>query len=275
MNRGRKIVIAGSADFWEEAAVWKARLELAGYEVVAWIVREEGVANWRELYEDFYAKMDEADDIFVLNMDKKGVAGYIGYETFAELSKMVLRRQAGRDARVYLYQWPGEECGCYQEIMEMKEAGWVKVWQEPSFDGGASQFVYTAYSKHNFYARQIISAFTFSQGKTPLNPFMNWGYFLDDLVPREQVRAANEQLIRASGELWQFGEVSDGCLREIELATELGMPVRFFTVEGKVEEIKEVLDLSEVEFEEEVLRMGGVDEFVKKMRRYVVSKIGK
>ena len=91
MNRGRKIVIAGSADFWEEAAVWKARLELAGYEVVAWIVREEGVANWRELYEDFYAKMDEADDIFVLNMDKKGVAGYIGYETFAELSKMVLK----------------------------------------------------------------------------------------------------------------------------------------------------------------------------------------
>lgn len=133
---GRKIVIAGSGAFWGEAAVWKARLELDGYEVAAWIVQEDGSQSWRELYEDFYAKMEGADDIFVLNMDKNGVAGYIGYETFAELSKMVLRRKAGRDTRVYLYQWPGEECGCHQEIMAMREAGWVELWEDFDAAGG-------------------------------------------------------------------------------------------------------------------------------------------
>ena len=39
--------------------------------------------------------------------------------------------------------------------------------------------VYTSHSKHNYYAKQIISAFVSRQDCVPLNPFMNWGYFLD------------------------------------------------------------------------------------------------
>lgn len=38
--------------------------------------------------------------------------------------------------------------------------------------------VYVAYSKYNFFAKQLISAFALQQGVTPLNPFMNWDYFL-------------------------------------------------------------------------------------------------
>ena len=40
-----------------------------------------------------------------------------------------------------------------------------------------SKVVYTAHSKKNFYAREIISVFVLDKGSVPLNPFMNFGYF--------------------------------------------------------------------------------------------------
>lgn len=58
--------------------------------------------------------------------------------------------------------------------------------------------VYTSHSKHNFYARQIISAYALNRGLTTLNPFMNWGYFLGDLVERDKIRKANARLIEIS-----------------------------------------------------------------------------
>lgn len=33
--------------------------------------------------------------------------------------------------------------------------------------------VYTAHSKHNFYARKLISAYVLEHSKLPLNPFTN------------------------------------------------------------------------------------------------------
>ena len=47
--------------------------------------------------------------------------------------------------------------------------------------------VYTSHSKHNYYAKQIISAFVLRQDCVPLNPFMKWGYFLDDLVFEQEL----------------------------------------------------------------------------------------
>ena len=88
--------------------------------------------------------------------------------------------------------------------------------------------VYTSHSKHNYYAKQIISAFVLKQGYMPLNPFMNWGYFLDDLVERDLIRDANTRLIEISDEIWQFGEISNGCYRKLLLGIERGMPIRFF-----------------------------------------------
>lgn len=38
--------------------------------------------------------------------------------------------------------------------------------------------VYTAHSKHNFYARKMISAYVLENNKLPLNPFTNWDYFI-------------------------------------------------------------------------------------------------
>lgn len=127
----RKIVIAGSSDFWLESLECKAMLETAGFEVTAYLVRDDA-ESWRALYESFWEKLLQADDIFVLNLDKKNIPGYIGSESFAELSAMVVRKMRGEDVHVYLQQLPSRKCACYGEIMEMRKLGWVEVWGEKS-----------------------------------------------------------------------------------------------------------------------------------------------
>ena len=75
--------------------------------------------------------------------------------------------------------------------------------------------VYTAHSKHYFYARKMISAYTLEKNYLPLNPFTNWDYFMNDMVDRNLTIRANNNLIYLSDELWNFGVVSNGCYHEI------------------------------------------------------------
>jgi hypothetical protein len=110
--------------------------------------------------------------------------------------------------------------------------------------------VFTAMSKLTFYYREMISAFVFRSGAVPINPFMLFGYFLCNLVERDQIRAANNLLIKKADELWVFGPISDGVAPEIALARRLSMPIRYFAIidSARIEEISE----AEAEFEPDV-----------------------
>ena len=132
--------------------------------------------------------------------------------------------------------------------------------------------VYTAHSKHNFYARNLISAYTLSENYLPLNPFTNWDYFMNDMVDRKLTVRANNNLIYLADELWQFGIISDGCYNEIKLAISLNMNIRFFTVGKKIENIKE-LNIDELEFEEEVLKEIDVEIFKEELRNYLNNNL--
>ncbi len=132
--------------------------------------------------------------------------------------------------------------------------------------------VYTAFSKQNFFAREFVTAYALERKVLPLNPFMNWGYFLDDLVPRDRVRKANTKLIEMSDELWQFGEISNGCYHELMLAMKRGMKIRFFTVSGKISEIKPIRSVSNLVFEEELANEINIDKFVDKLNSYIRGK---
>ena len=92
--------------------------------------------------------------------------------------------------------------------------------------------VYTAYSKHLFWCRELISVFVLELGAVPLNPFMIFAYFLTDKVSRDDVRRGNNTVVRRSDELWVFGPISDGVLSEIILAQDLGKKIRYFAVKN-------------------------------------------
>lgn len=112
--------------------------------------------------------------------------------------------------------------------------------------------IFTAQSKTVFYCRDVICEFVLKRGGLPLNPFRVFGYFLSDRVDRATVRRGNNQLVKACDEIWVFGPVADGVLFEVVYALNIGKPIRFFTVGTRVEDIREIMELSKVSFEREV-----------------------
>lgn len=92
------------------------------------------------------------------------------------------------------------------------------------------KLVFTAQSCRNFHQRMLICKYVFEQGAVPVNPFNAFGYFLYELVDRDAVRNANNNLLKRCDELWVFGEISDGVLAEVLMFRDLGRPVRFFDI---------------------------------------------
>ncbi len=112
--------------------------------------------------------------------------------------------------------------------------------------------IYTAYSKHFFYAKMLISAYVLDKNCIPLNPFNNWEYFMDDMVERDLVVRGNNNLILLADEIWTFGPIADGVFAEVKLANKLGKPIKYFSI-GKTIESIQSLSCEELIFEDELL----------------------
>lgn len=129
--------------------------------------------------------------------------------------------------------------------------------------------VFTAMSKHNFYLKDIISGFVLKNDCVPLNPFMSFGYFLNDMVDRDYIRRANNNMVIISDELWVFGIIADGVIFEIELAINKNMKIRFFTIDGHGVNINEILEIKELIFED---NLNISNDFLKKIDNYIHKK---
>lgn len=95
---------------------------------------------------------------------------------------------------------------------------------------GDKKVVFTAMSKKLFYMRFLISKFVLEQDAVPINPFTSFDYFMVDAVDRDVVRQANNTLVGRADELWVFGNISDGVLAEILQCKEMGLPIKYFSV---------------------------------------------
>ena len=102
------------------------------------------------------------------------------------------------------------------------------------------KLVYTAFSKKNFFWRMHISKYVLENNCVPVNPFMNFEYFLLDTVDRDLIRNGNTNIIKKCDEIWIFGEISDGVMKEIKLAKEIKKPVKYFDISNLPNQIKEI-----------------------------------
>ena len=128
----RKIIIAGSATFYKEALELKQELENKNYYVIDYPkkINDDIELEYKEAYETFYDNLSQTDDLLLLNLDKKGIEGYIGYESFAELSNLVVKKiQVNNDHKIYIYKMPSKEVGCYDEIMHFIELGYIELYK--------------------------------------------------------------------------------------------------------------------------------------------------
>lgn len=109
--------------------------------------------------------------------------------------------------------------------------------------------VFAAMSKRNFFLREHIIRFILNRGFTPTCAFMMYSYFLLDTVDRRKLIRANNDLIRRSDELWVFGDISNGVKKEIELADEVDLPVKYFAIGSSTSEFLEVRSQKDLVFE--------------------------
>lgn len=99
--------------------------------------------------------------------------------------------------------------------------------------------VFTAHAAESAYLRERICAFVLDRGAVPVNPWMLGGYFLYGLVDKDLVRAANNNLLMRSDELWVFGSPSDGVDVEVAWAEANAFPVHWFDLDHYGEAITE------------------------------------
>lgn len=128
----RKIIIAGSATFYKESLKLKQELENKNYYVIDYPkkINDDIELEYKEAYETFYDNLSKTDDLLLLNLDKKGIEGYIGYESFAELSNLVVKKiQINNEHKIYIYKMPSKEVGCYDEIMHFIELGYIELYK--------------------------------------------------------------------------------------------------------------------------------------------------
>ena len=125
-----KIIIAWSSKFMQEALNLKTNLEQKWYQVLNY---PKDIANkdYKTVYEKFYEDINNADDFILLNLDKKGIEWYIGYESFAEMSFMIVKSiQENNDKKIYIYKMPSKEVWCYDEIVEFLKLWYIELYDK-------------------------------------------------------------------------------------------------------------------------------------------------
>ena len=113
------------------------------------------------------------------------------------------------------------------------------------------KLVFTALSCRNFHQGMLICKFVFEQDAVPVNPFNLYGYFMYEMVDRDRVRNANNNVLKRCDELWVFGEISDGVLSEILTVKKQNKPIRYFDISKLPDEINEI-SIDELQFEDDV-----------------------
>lgn len=128
----KKIIIVGSAKFYKEALELKKELENMNYNVIDYPrnINVNIEEEYKKAYERFYDSLNKTDDLILLNLDKNGIEGYIGYESFAELSYLVVKKiQEDDNHKIYIYKMPSKEVGCYDEIKHFLELGYIELFK--------------------------------------------------------------------------------------------------------------------------------------------------
>lgn len=130
----KKITISASTKFQNEIEYWKEYFEKKEYDVIKYPLKinQQDVNLYERVYKEFYNSLAKTDILFVINEDKNGIEGYIGAETFAELSFIVANNIVNNSNKeVYLLKMPSEKVQSYVEITNFIKLGWVKI-----FDNG-------------------------------------------------------------------------------------------------------------------------------------------
>ncbi len=130
----KKVVIAGSAKLQSDINRWKQKFSNDNYEVLDYpkgIEKEKFMELYPNVHKEFFENITKTDVLFIMNEDKNGKIGYIGAESFAELTFGLAQKLVyGKNIELVILKMPSTDIGCHEEINLWLKLGWIKLYEE-------------------------------------------------------------------------------------------------------------------------------------------------
>jgi len=127
-----KLVISASAKFEKEILEWKNKLG-KNFDVTKYPEKISGdfLINYSMEFKNHYSYINDADILFILNLEKNGKKGYIGPGVFAEIAYAIgLNLTLGKKIKIYLLNNFADDLMCSEELSFWLDLGWIKMWSE-------------------------------------------------------------------------------------------------------------------------------------------------
>lgn len=129
----KKVVICASGSLENETKKWKTKLEENGFKVLTYPLKinEDFLNKYTKSFLDCYKAIPKTDIVFVLNLEKNGIPGYIGPGVFAEIAFTIGINKVFKKKIDILYLNPIPKSGLpyCEELSWWKELGWIKQYR--------------------------------------------------------------------------------------------------------------------------------------------------
>lgn len=128
----KKLVLSGSAKNQTEVSKFINHFK-DNYEILDYpkVINGDFLENYPEVHTNFYKNINKTDVLFLMNYDKNGVKGHIGYAGFGELSVALFLKLTGkRNIEIYIYQMPDKSVPAYDEIELWLKLGYIKLYNK-------------------------------------------------------------------------------------------------------------------------------------------------
>lgn len=130
----KKVVIVGSAKLQNNINYWKEKFSNNNYEILDYpkaIEKGRFMELYPNVHKEFFENITKTDMLFIMNEDKNGKIGYIGAESFAELTFGLAQKLIyEKNIELVILKMPSKEVQCYEEIDLWLKLGWIRLYGE-------------------------------------------------------------------------------------------------------------------------------------------------
>lgn len=130
----KKVVISGSAKLQDNTNYWIKYFANKGYNILDYprpIEKEKFMELYPKIHKDFFENITETDILFVMNETKDEIEGYIGAETFAELTFALMQNLVyNKNIHIVILRMPSIKVQSYEEINLWLKLGWIKLYDK-------------------------------------------------------------------------------------------------------------------------------------------------
>lgn len=129
----KKIVISGSSKLQDKVEFWVKHLEKQ-YQILDYpklVNKDNYFEELPNVYKKFYTNLETTDIYFLMNEEKNGINGYIGANSFAELTYVVILNLIhNKNIEIFILNMPSIEVNSYAEVKLWLDMGWIKLYEK-------------------------------------------------------------------------------------------------------------------------------------------------